>query len=83
MAKKKAEIESLENPNQNEIDTCDVLISYCKKLKAQWGLVEKTNEEVAKETQKEMINEYNKQDIAQKLNDGKLMAVEKKKDDLF
>ena len=30
-----------------------------------------------------MINEYNKQDIAQKLNDGKLLAVEKKKDDLF
>lgn len=30
-----------------------------------------------------MINEYNKQDIAQKLTDGKLMAVEKKKDDLF
>lgn len=49
IAKKKVEIESLENPNQNEIDTCDVLVSYCKKLKAQWGLVEPTNEEVAKD----------------------------------
>lgn len=83
MAKKKAEIEALENPNRNEIDTCDVLIAYCKKLKAQWGLVAPKDEEVAKVAQQEMINEYRQQDIAQKLSDGKLMAVEHKKEELF
>lgn len=83
IAKKQVEIENLGNPNQQEIDTCDVLIAYCKKLKAQWGLVAPTSEEVAKEVEKDLINEYKKQDIAQKLNDGKLMAVEKKKDELF
>lgn len=38
---------------------------------------------MAKTTEKEMINEYNRQDIEQKLKDGKLMAVQSKKDDML
>ena len=42
-----------------------------------------SSEEVAKSTEKELINEYNRQDIEQKLKDGKLMAVESKKDEML
>lgn len=37
-----------------------------------------TSEEVAKKTESELINEYNRQDIEQKLKDGKIQAVVKK-----
>jgi hypothetical protein len=47
------------------------------------GLVPPTNEEVAKNTEKELINEYNRQDIEQKLKDGKLMEAHTKHEDMM
>lgn len=64
-----------------EIETCDHLLLYCNKLKAKHGLAEPTSEEVAQKTQKEMINDYNKQDLEQKLKDGKILAVHSKKEE--
>jgi len=40
-----------------------------------------TSEEVAKKTSTELINEYNRQDIEQKLKDGKIQVVYNKKED--
>lgn len=39
IAKKRAEYENAENPNEKLIETCDHLIKYCHKLKVQAGLV--------------------------------------------
>lgn len=83
IARKKAEIENRENPNGKEIETCDHLIKYCNKLKAQKGLVPETSEEVAKKTEQTMIAEYNRQDIEQKLKDGKIQAVHKKEENII
>lgn len=59
------------------------MILYCQKLKAQHGLVPATSEEVAKKIEQEGINQFNKQDIDQKLKDGKLqMAVKKESDNM-
>ena len=58
--KKKAEIESMQNPYGRQIETCSTLISYCQGLKKQMGLVPPSDDQVAKETQKEIINEYNR-----------------------
>ena len=80
IAKKREEIENRVNPHLKEIETCEHLLQYCNKLKAQCGLNAPSSEQVAKSTEKEMINEYNRQDIEQKLKDGKLMAVHKKED---
>ena len=44
-------------------------------------MVPPSNEEVARKTQYDMISEFNRQDIEQKLKDGKIQAVESKKDD--
>jgi len=41
-----------------------------------------TSEEVAKKTESELINEYNRQDLDQKLKDGKIMAVHTKKEEV-
>jgi len=38
----------------------------------QQGLGEQTSEEVAKASEREMINEYNRQDLEQKMKDGKI-----------
>jgi hypothetical protein len=74
-------LENTPNPNLKEIETCSHLIQYCQKLKVQQGLVPASSEEVAAKTQKDMINEYNRQDLEQKLKDGKIQAVMNKKDD--
>lgn len=79
--KKKSELDSRMNPNTKEIETCEHLIQYCNRLKVQQGLVPPSNEEVARKTQYDMISEFNRQDIEQKLKDGKIQAVESKKDD--
>jgi len=42
-----------------------------------------TDDQVAKETQKELISEYNRQDLQKKMTDGKIMAAEYKKDSEF
>jgi len=60
---KRTEIENRPNPNSKKIETCDLLVEYCLKLKVQAGLVPLTSEQVAVETQKNLIFEYNKQDI--------------------
>jgi len=79
--RKRAELENRENPFAKEIATCDHLVSYCNSLKKNLGLVPESSEQVAKKTETELINEYNRQDIEQKLKDGKILAVVNKKDD--
>uniref|UniRef100_A0A7S3CIP3 Uncharacterized protein n=1 Tax=Strombidium rassoulzadegani TaxID=1082188 RepID=A0A7S3CIP3_9SPIT len=81
ISKKRAEIQSRPNPYTKEIETCDSLIAYCNKLKVQKGMIEPSQEEVAKSVQKNIISGYSKQDIDQKLKDGKILAAHSKKDD--
>jgi len=73
--RKRAELENRENPHAKEIATCDHLVAYCNTLKKNLGLMPATSEEVAKKTETELINEYNRVDIEQKLKDGKIQAV--------
>lgn len=83
IAKKKLEIENRPNPNQKKIDTCDHLVQYCHKLKVQQGLVPQTSEEVAKQTETQMINDFNRQDLEQKLKEGKIQMAVKQTEDAF
>lgn len=83
IAKKRAEIMNRPNPYQKEIDTCDHLITYCQKLKVQQGLVQPTSEELAKEVEQQMITDYNKRDIEQKLKEGKIQMAVKQQEDNF
>lgn len=71
----------MDNPKAKEIEVCENLIGYCNKMKMQLGLAEPTSEQVAKKTETEMINEYNKTDLDSKIKDGKIMAAAPKKDD--
>lgn len=80
IAAKRAEIQNRPNPYQKEIDTCESLVQYCHKLKVQQGLVPQNSEQVAKDTEKEMINQYNRQDLDQKLKDGKIQMAVKQAD---
>ena len=80
IAQKRAELENRANPYDKEIETCDQLIKYCNKLKGQAGLLPESSEEVAKKTEQSLIAEYNRQDIEQKLKDGKISAQHKKDD---
>jgi len=68
------------NPYDHEIQTCEQLLNYCRNLKQQHGLVPETSEEVAKKAETELINEYNRNDIEQKMKDGNIKAVEKNSD---
>ena len=81
--KKRQELDATPNPNLKEIETCAHLLQYCNKLKIQQGLVPASSEEVAAKIEKESINEYNRQDIEQKLKDGKIQAVSKKDDSVM
>lgn len=78
--KKRAELENRPNPYLKEIDTCEHLIQYCNRLKVQFGLAQPTTEEVAKETQKEMISEHSRKEIEQKIKEGKVMLAVKEDD---
>ena len=78
---KKADIESRPNPHQKEISTCDDLIRYCNKLKAQAGLVPPTSEQVAQKVQTDYLTEQRRAELDQKLIDGKILAAVTKKDD--
>lgn len=60
---KKAEIEARENPHKKEIETCDDLIKYCNKLKAQAGLVPPTSEQVAQQTQNDFLAEQRRAEL--------------------
>ena len=79
----KGEIAKMDNPKAREIETCDNLIGYCNKMKVQLGLAAPTSEEVAKKTETEMINEYNKTDLDSKIKDGKIVASVPKKEELY
>ena len=76
------EIENRQNPKLKEIETCEQLIVFCNKLKAKQGLMAPSNEEVAKKIESDSINDYNKQDIDQKLKDGKILMAAPKKEDI-
>ena len=80
--KLKQEIENRQNPKQREVDTCDSLIVYCNKLKAQQGLAQPSSEQVAKKIETEQINQYNQQDLSQKMKDGKILAAAPKKEEM-
>lgn len=75
------QISKMENPKAREMDICENLIGYCNKMKIQLGLAAPNSEEVAKKTETEMINEYNKTDLESKIKDGKIMAAAPKKEE--
>jgi len=80
---KKAEIASRPNPNTKEIETCEELIKYCQRRKAEAGLVPPTSEQVALQAQNDYIAEQHRQELEQKLKDGKIQAAVSKKDDMM
>jgi len=82
IAKKRDEISNSTNPNEKQVETCDHLIKYCNKLKKDSGLAPATSEEVAKQLDSEMKNDYMRQDLQQKLKDGKIQAVIKKDENI-
>lgn len=78
IAERKAEIEAMGNPRQKQVAVCEDLVAYCNKMKAQFGLVEHTSEEVARDIEKEMIQSQSQQEIDKKIKEGRLqMAVKK------
>ena len=58
IAKKRDEIANSTNPNEKQVETCDHLIKYCNKLKKDSGLAPASSEEVAKQLDSEMKNDY-------------------------
>jgi len=55
------------------------LIAKCNKLKAQYGLVPPTSEEVATD----MVKKFSQEDIEQKLKDRKIEAAAPRKEEQF
>lgn len=80
---KKVEIAARANPNTKEIEICEELIKYCQRRKAEAGLVPPTSEQVALQAQNDYIAEQNRQELEQKLKDGKIQAAASKKDDMM
>jgi ribosomal protein L15 len=78
IAQRKAEIEAMGNPRHKHVAICDDLVAYCNKMRAQFGLIEHTSEEVARDVEKEMIQSQSQQEIDKKIKEGRLqMAVKK------
>lgn len=50
--KMQEQIQNKPNTKAKEIEACDELIAYCNKLKANFGLVPQSSEEVAKNMEK-------------------------------
>lgn len=59
------------NPFFKELEYVDHLVNYCHKLQVDAGLI-KDSEVVARETQKNLLSEMNREEVAKKINDGKL-----------
>jgi len=77
--KKQTEVEN-DNPYSKEIDTCEHLIQYCHKMRVQYGQVEQGADDDIKESEKMMQNQFAKEKIQEKIKEGKLEAVQSKKD---
>ncbi len=71
------QIKDLPHPYAKEIETCSSLVSYVHQLKRKAGL-EIDSEDLARATQQNLLSEMNREQMAKKLNDGKLQAVQTK-----
>ena len=74
---KKQEMANRPNPYQKEIDTCDHLIAIFQKLRVQYGQVEES-EPTIQQVEKQMLNQFAKEDLSKKVNDGKLEKAKSK-----
>ena len=76
---RKQMIKDLPHPYAKEIETCSHLVNYCHQLKRKAGL-ELDSEEVAKQMQQSLLAEANREKIANKLADGKLLDFSSKQE---
>lgn len=67
------------NPFLKELETCERLIAYCELLKKKVGLGGQTDESI-KEEQKLIINEMAKEQVQQKLKEGKFEQAKSKRE---
>lgn len=67
------------NPFYKEIEYVDHLVNYCHKLQVDAGLVQ-DSEVVARETQKDLLREMNREEFNKKISDGKLQIADSKQD---
>ena len=65
------------NPFEREIETCDHLIAYLNKKRIESGLVD-PKEVTIQEVEKSMLSQFAKEDVAKKINDGKLERAKTK-----
>ena len=72
-------IKDMPHPYAKEIETCGHLINYCHQLKRKAGL-EQDSEEVARQLLQSELAEANKNKIAAKLADGKLLDYNTKQE---
>ena len=77
---RRKQIESISNKNTKAIETCAELIQHCIRLKTKFGLNEVDADEVAAKAQKELKEQQRMEQVQAKLNDGRLMMAEAKKD---
>ena len=71
MEERKAALKNLPHPFAKELETCDHLIAFLHTLKIRAGL-EGDSELVARETQRDMQIEANKEKMQKKVEEGKI-----------
>ena len=77
---RRADIDSRTNPYTKQIETCEELIAYCNRVKAKAGMVEMTDAEKAAKAQAEMDQAYRRENLEQKLKDGRIQMAQNKKE---
>ena len=74
---RKQELQNMANPYLREIESCEHLIAIFNRLKVQNGLVEE-QEQTIQQVEKSLLNEFAKEDLNKKVQDGKLERVKTK-----
>ena len=72
-------IKNMPHPFLKELDTCEHLIAFLHTLKVRAGL-EADSEQVARETQQDMLKEMNQKAMQKKIEEGKVEAAMSKKE---
>jgi len=78
-AERDSALKDLPHPFAKELETCDHLIAFLHTLKVRAGL-EGDSEQVARETQLDMLSEANKEKMQKKVEEGKIEAAVSKRD---
>ena len=79
LAERENTIKNMPHPYLKELDTCEHLIAFLHTLKVRAGL-EADSEQVARETQQDMLKEMNQKAMQKKIEEGKVEAAMSKKE---